>query len=160
MYKNLEQLVTKAVTQNSFDYELKYVAELCGDDVDKNNLAIQLNILATDYPQVRTPPGIFAIIHYFKSLSPAKKHVKDQVCTVLKLILIMPATNATSERSFSRLKTYLRSSMSQQRLNHLMLLHVHKERTDALDLEEAARGVHSQLRAQATYFRSVILQTK
>ena len=69
----------------------------------------------------------------------------DQVCTVLKLILIMPATNATSERSFSalrRLKTYLRSSMSQQteqRLNHLMLLHVHKERTDALDLEEAAR---------------------
>ena len=29
--------------------------------------------------------------------------------------------------------------MSQQRLNHLMLLHVHKERTDALDLEEAAR---------------------
>ena len=65
-----------------------------------------------------------------------------QVCTVLKLILIMPATNATSERSFSalrRVKTYLRSSMYQQRLNHLMLLHVHKERTDALDLEEAAR---------------------
>ena len=142
VYKNLEQLITKAVTQNSFDYELKYVAEFYGDDVDKNNLAIQLNILATDYPQVRTPPSIFAIIDYFKSLSPAKKHLMDQVCTVLKLILIMPATNATSERSFSalrRLKTYLRSSMSQQRLNHLMLLHVHKERTDALDLEEAAR---------------------
>ena len=55
----------------------------------------------------------------------------------------MPATNATSERSFSALhrsKTYLRSSMSQQqRLNHLMLLHIHKERTDALDLEDAAR---------------------
>ena len=49
MYKNLEQLITKAVTQNSFDYELKYVAEFYGDDVDKNNLAIQLNILATDY---------------------------------------------------------------------------------------------------------------
>ena len=40
MYKNLEQLITKAVTQNSFDYELKYVAEFYGDDVDKNNLAI------------------------------------------------------------------------------------------------------------------------
>ena len=138
MYKNLEQLITKAVTQNSFDYELKYVAEFYGDDVDKNNLAI----LATDYPHIHTLPSIFAIIDYFKSLSPAKKHLMDQVCTVLKLILIMPATNATSERSFSalrRLKTYLRSSMSQQRRNHLMLLHVHKERTDALDLEEAAR---------------------
>ena len=142
MCKNLVQLTAIAVTQNSFDYELKYVAEFCGDYVDKNNLAIQLNILATDYPQVRTPPSIFAIIDYFKSLSPAKKHLMDQVCTVLKLILIMPATNATSERSFSalrRLKTYLCSSMSQQRLNHPMLLHVHKECTDALDQEEAAR---------------------
>ena len=51
----------------------------------------------------------------------------------------MPATSERSCSALHRLKTYLRSSMSQQRLNHLMLLHVHKERTDALDLEEAAR---------------------
>ena len=48
----------------------------------------------------------------------------------------MLATNATSERSFSaptalrRVKSYLRTTM---RLNYLMLLHVHKERTDNLD---------------------------
>ena len=49
----------------------------------------------------------------------------------------MPATNATSERSFSalrRVKSYLRTIMAQQRLNYLMLLHVDKERTDNLDL--------------------------
>ena len=49
----------------------------------------------------------------------------------------MPVTNATSERSFSllcRLKNYLRT-MGQERLNHLMLLYVHKERTDKLDLK-------------------------
>ena len=49
----------------------------------------------------------------------------------------MPATNAQSERSFSavrRLNTYLRSSMTQQRLNHLMLLHIHKCHTNNLDL--------------------------
>ena len=28
--------------------------------------------------------------------------------------------------------------MSQDRLNHLMILHVHKELTDALDLKEVA----------------------
>ena len=36
----------------------------------------------------------------------------------------MSATNATSERSFSalrRIKSYLRSTMHQQRLNHLMI---------------------------------------
>ena len=57
----------------------------------------------------------------------------------MKLLLVMPATNATSERSFSalrRVKTYLRSSMSQMRLNNLMVLHVHKDLTDGLDLNE------------------------
>ena len=55
-----------------------------------------------------------------------------------QLILVMPATNATSERSFSALrclKSYLRSTMGNERLNHLMVLHVHKERTDKLDLK-------------------------
>ena len=42
-----------------------------------------------------------------------------------------------SERSFSairHIKTYLHSTMSKQRLNHLMLLDVHKSHTDDLDL--------------------------
>ena len=53
------------------------------------------------------------------------------------LILVMPAMNATSERSFSvmrRTKTYLNSTMSQERLNHVVLLHYHKDITDSLDL--------------------------
>ena len=56
---------------------------------------------------------------------------------MMKLILVMPSTNASSERTFSamrRVKSYLRSTMTQERLNHLMILHVHKELTDKLDL--------------------------
>ncbi|KAH3831615.1 hypothetical protein DPMN_104886 [Dreissena polymorpha] len=56
---------------------------------------------------------------------------------VLRHVLVMPATNATSERSFSalrRLKTYLRTSTTQERLTHLMTLHVHRCATDAMDL--------------------------
>ena len=59
----------------------------------------------------------------------------NEVATLLKLILVLPATNATSERSFSalkRVKTVLRSSMSQTRVNNLMVLHVYKDKTDAL----------------------------
>ena len=33
-----------------------------------------------------------------------------------------------------RIKTYLRSSMSQDRLNHVMLLNIYKSRLDDLDL--------------------------
>ena len=61
----------------------------------------------------------------------------SEVVKLVSLILVMPATNATSERSFSamrRVKTYLRGSMKQSRLNHLMILHVHKDATDSLDL--------------------------
>ena len=33
-----------------------------------------------------------------------------------------------------RIKTYLRSTMCQDRLNHIILLHCHKDLTDSLDL--------------------------
>lgn len=55
----------------------------------------------------------------------------------------MPATNATRERSFSamrRLKSYLRSRMHEARLNHLMVLHVHKSKTDSLNLIRVANN--------------------
>jgi len=61
----------------------------------------------------------------------------SEVVTLLQLILVMPATNTSSERSFSalrRVKNYLRSTMAQDRLNHAMLLHCHKELTDDLNL--------------------------
>ena len=53
----------------------------------------------------------------------------------------MPASNATSERSFSalrRVKSYLRSTLGQQRLNNLMVLHVHKDMADEIDLQKIA----------------------
>ena len=56
-----------------------------------------------------------------------------RVCTVARLILIMPATNAVSECSFSairRLMTYLRSTTCQCRLNHVMLLNINQECLD------------------------------
>lgn len=42
----------------------------------------------------------------------------------------MPPTTATAERSFSvmkRVKTYLRSTMGQERLSSLALLHIHSD---------------------------------
>ena len=53
----------------------------------------------------------------------------------------MPATNAVSERSFSalkRVKTYLRATTKEKWLDHLMLLHVPKDRTDKIDLVDVA----------------------
>ena len=86
-------------------------------------------------------PSIIDIKRYLASLSNGQRSLLSQVCIVLKLILIMPASNATSERSFSalrRVKTYLRNTMSQQRLNSLLVLHVHKDIIDTVNLKSIA----------------------
>ena len=56
----------------------------------------------------------------------------SEVCRLLALLATIPASVATAERSHSalkRLKTYLRSTMTESRLTHLLLLHVHKQET-------------------------------
>ena len=54
---------------------------------------------------------------YIQSLSDAEHVFVSEVATLLNLILVLPSTNAVSERSFSamrRLKTYLRATMRQE----------------------------------------------
>ena len=78
---------------------------------------------------------------FFQSLGNARKLLLSEICTLGTLMFVMPATNAVSERSFSalkRVKTYLRSTTGEGSLNHLMLLHVHKELADGIDMVEIA----------------------
>ena len=70
---------------------------------------------------------MYDIIECIKTLSTAQRSMISEVITLVDLLLVMPASNATSERSFSALqwiKSYLRSIMTQQRLNSLIILHV------------------------------------
>jgi hypothetical protein len=64
-----------------------------------------------------------------------------EIAKLVCLALTIPVTTCTAERSFStlrRLKTYLRSTMSQYRLNHVTLLHVHKSLCEELDTDAIA----------------------
>ena len=82
--------------------------------------------------------AIHDVIALVQGFSAAEKDLITQVITLVKLVLVMPATNTISERSFSamsRTKTYLRSTMLQECLNATIMLHVHKESTDALNLQ-------------------------
>ena len=99
------------------------------------SLTFQLEILTTAFVSSTEKPTLAAIRSYVVSLSPAQRVSISEVCTVLKLIMVIPATNAVSERSASvlrRVKTYLRSTMLQLRLNNLLILHTHKDRIDDL----------------------------
>ena len=84
-----------------------------------------------------------------------------EVCVLISLIIVMPATNATSERSFSVLctvKSYLKFTMTQTRLNSIMIMSTHKHLTDKLDLieitNEFVRGSEHRMTIFGTFSQS------
>ncbi len=142
VYQYLELLLLKASENEDYKTEFDFVTSFYGDDLQPDNLRAQLVTFGIEFQRScdlgERKPDIFDIKKYFCSLTSAQRDLLSQVCIVLKLVLIMPATNSTSERSFSalrRLKTYLRNTISQERLNNLIVLHVHKDITDTLDLK-------------------------
>ena len=106
--------------------------DLYASDFDSSLLKSQLQILQTNFSNM---PRFSSILEFLTDLSLSQS-LLSEVVKLMKLVLVTPATNATSEHSSApkRVKTYLRRSMTQSRLNHLMILHVHKEMTDSLDL--------------------------
>ncbi len=134
----------KAATCNDYKQEFDFVTAFYQNDLQPNNLQTQLVTFKCDFSRKfgdSFNPTIFDIKDYLSSLEKMQRDLLCEVCTVMKLILIMPATNASSERSFSalrRVKSYLRNTMGQERLNHLMVLHVHRDITDSLDMISVA----------------------
>ncbi len=139
VYCSLQNLLINTVNKRDYSKNLEDVIKIYGDDFDLHNLKAQLQILSSTVPaEIKT---IFEILHFIKDLPASKKEFLNQIIILAKLILVMLATNSSSERSFSamrRIKTYLRSTMLQERLNSLMVIHVHKELTDNLNMKDVA----------------------
>ena len=99
---------------------------------DCDAIKLQLSFFKSQFQ----PKGIKDCQKLFQTMKPEVRRMFPLVEKLLKLILISPASSCSAERSFSalrRLKTYLRSSMSQKRLNHVMMCHIHQERLAELD---------------------------
>lgn len=72
-----------------------------------------------------------------RGMSVEVRGLFDQVEALVRLLLVIPVSSAEAERSFSalrRLKTWLRSTMSQMRLNNAAVCHVHQDKLDLIDL--------------------------
>ncbi|XP_062512635.1 zinc finger MYM-type protein 1-like [Corticium candelabrum] len=115
---------------------LKYQLSMLPDVVQVRNRKLENNPPITEVTNVRTICSIMADISLCKEML-------SEVVHLIKLFYIIPVTTSTAERTFSalrRLKTYLRTTMSQERLNHAMSLYVHKDRTDNIDLDQIANS--------------------
>lgn len=127
------------VNEEDYTNELQNVMELYEQDLSKTDLETQLEILKSNF--TTKPVSLREIIDYLQSLSVDQLTFFNQVCHIVRLIIVMPATNAVSERSFStmkRIKSYLRNTIGQVRLNNLMILNIYKEELDKLDLRVVA----------------------
>ena len=142
MYQNLQELVLKACKGKTYHNELEAVLAVYKDDLSRLELEAQLPLLKPLCKEVCEELAdnfsVHDAVRALSELSVAERTAFSGVLSVLKLLLVLPATNATSQQSFSALrqiKTYLRSTMSQERLNNMMFLHVHKEQVDRLEFE-------------------------
>ena len=70
-------------------------------------------------------------IGYLQKLSSGQRAFYKQVCRIAQLILVMSATNVSSEKSFSTMKRV-------KSLNHLMTPNIYKNETEGLDLKQVA----------------------
>ena len=65
-----------------------------------------------------------------ETLQQANDKLYPNICSLLKLLLVIPVTTASVERGNSSLKyvkSELRTTMTQDRLNALILLFIHKD---------------------------------
>lgn len=140
IYSKLEEVLVKAANKEEYEEDLKFVTDFYGDDIDSEQLSMQLNVMSTNL-EAANVHNLSSVMQFLKDISESQRQLISEVCTLAKLIQVMPATNAVSERSFSslrRCKSYLRSTMTQIRLNNVMTLYVHKHLTDGLNLIDIA----------------------
>ena len=114
--------------------DVKPALELYVDFIDSQNVVLaELELWKQKWLSVSTStvPSIIPSTA-IDALNSCQKSIFPNVYTLLTIACTLPVTTASAERSFSslrRLKTYLRSTMSAERLSGLSLLYVHPQVT-------------------------------
>ena len=105
----------KGVKEDSFEEELDKIASKYSDDVDVIALRSQLELLPGIAESKEFDGKKMNIQDMIRQMQPrvTEREFISEVTFIVKLVLLAPATNAISERSFSalkRLKTYTRAT--------------------------------------------------
>ena len=117
-------------------------------DVDANELYVELKFLQDFIPKENMGP-----IEILKFL---KRHdCFPNASIAYRVLLTIPVTVASAERSFSKLKllkSYLRSTMTQQRLNDLATIALESGLLEKIDYEHIIEDFISRNTKRMKYF--------
>jgi len=142
IYHSLEDLLLKAIKGDDTSKEMKTVISTFTAEVSETVLEAQLATFRIIMDGSNNQIKCFSnILEKIKTLNDHERCLINQVITLCKIMLVIPATSASAERSFStarRLKTWLRSQMGQSRFNDICILNTHKKRLDDLPLLDIA----------------------
>lgn len=105
-------------------------------DIDADDLALEINSSLYTFPDhVATSP--FDMLNYI--YSEKLLDLYSNLSIALRLLLTLPVSVASGERSFSALKlikNYMRSTMGQERLTGLALMSIERDVRQSLDMED------------------------
>jgi len=106
-------------------------------ELDVARLAVQLAMFRSQFD--------YHTLHEAKAslqgMTPEVRTMFSEVEQLVRLMLLCPVSSCEAERSFSclrRLKTWLRSTMTQQRLNSIIVCHANQEVLDILPMSAIA----------------------
>ena len=146
--KEIEVLMLKAANGEIIDSIPPVIHHYLDKDVDRDRLKTQLSLVCDMIKTALSGSIPIQTVTNVRTIAEAMnkgdiyKTMLSEVDKILKLYFTFPVTTATAERSFSslrRIKMFLRSTMTDCRLNNLFLLYIHTCRTDALDLSAIAK---------------------
>ena len=144
IYVDLQEILMKAFKEQNWEYDLQIVIQNYSvNEFDVPSLKTQLLLLLeiAKFYGLDSRIQLSEMIALFQKLDTIKRMLVAEVIRLVKSVLVIPATNAVSERLFSslkRIKTYLSSTATNNRLNSLLILHIYKLLTDRLALTEVA----------------------
>uniref|UniRef100_A0A1A8C8N8 HAT C-terminal dimerisation domain-containing protein n=3 Tax=Nothobranchius TaxID=28779 RepID=A0A1A8C8N8_NOTKA len=110
----------------------KYYKDLTAEF--ENEMLHLRTIYGATFPHIRSPLELLNAIYRMQLQS-----IFGEVCIGLRIFCTLPVTVAGGERAFSKLKlvkNYLRSTMSQDRLNSLALLSIESQLAKGLDFKD------------------------
>lgn len=133
-YGEVENILIQSSSGTSVTDFTEGARKICAifPDIDKRGLATELDMIkkcCTD-GTIGAFNNLYSMTDALLLKPPEVRMMFPEVIKVINLHAVVPATSATAERTFSclrRLKTWLRSTMSQSRLNHLAVLHTYRD---------------------------------
>ena len=87
----------------------------------------QLQVFSNNFP-LKEQLSIIDIDNYFKEMEPGSRRLLSEVGKILELVLVLPATNATSRQKISKMGL----------IKTRMIFSTHKEKVDDLNLKKLA----------------------